>query len=67
MTMNDNQKKECRAKNYMNYTCGMDCEDCKRSYNYVLGYHAGYFNGYSNGYRDGYGAGSPAGIGVPYA
>lgn len=47
--MTDAQKKECNYKGYINYSCNLDCQKCKLSYEYVLAFYAGYKEGYKTG------------------
>lgn len=47
--MTQEQKKECNHKGYTNYSCDLDCLECKLSYEYVLAFYAGYKEGYKTG------------------
>lgn len=54
--MTEEQKKECRENGYTVdhmgdfIDCNKECETCKLSYGYVLGYNDGYKQGYNDGY-----------------
>ena len=47
--MTKEQKKECNHKGYTNYSCDIDCLECKLPYEYVLAFYAGYKEGYKIG------------------